>query len=209
MQGKPYITASCVISQNTVHKNGIAVFENREAGLQEFLLLVYQHFSIKYPKFYKMDNLSKLGWLAAEILLQDSFETGKYQPDDVGLILANANASLDTDIKYYETAKDIASPALFVYTLPNIMTGEICIRHNFKGENAFFILEKFDAGFIQQYVNNLLNNNTLQACICGWVELLEDQYKTVLFLVEKEDTGISALPSNIFTTENILKIYIN
>ena len=207
MQGKPYITASCVISKNTVHKNGILVFENKEAVLPEFLLSVYRHFNIKYPKFYKMDNLSKLGWLAAEILLQDSFETGKYLPEEVGLILANASSSLDTDIKYYETAKDIASPALFVYTLPNIMTGEICIRHNFKGENAFFIFEKFDAGFIQQYVNNLINNNTLQACICGWVELLDDQYKTVLFLVEKEQQGIPASPSNIFTKENVLKIY--
>ncbi len=197
-----------MISNNSVWKNGKAVFENRETGLQEFLLSIYQHFGIKYPKFYKMDNLSKLGWLAAEVLLQDSFEPGMYQPEDIGLILANANASLDTDIKYYETAKDIASPALFVYTLPNIMTGEICIRHNFKGENAFFIFEKFDAGFIQQYVNNLINNNTLQACICGWVELLQDQYKAVLLLVEiKEHSGLSANPTNIFTTENILNIY--
>ena len=105
-------------------------------------------------------------------------------------------------------AKNIASPALFVYTLPNIMTGEICIRHNFKGENAFFIFEKFDAGFIQQYVNNLINNNTLQACICGWVELLEDQYKAVLMLVEKkEHSGMEANPNNFFTKENIVNIY--
>ena len=175
--------------------------------MEDLLLYVYQHFGIKYPKFYKMDNLSKLGWLAAEILLQDKFDAAKYQPEDVGLILANANSSLDTDVRYYETAKQIASPSLFVYTLPNIMTGEICIRHNFKGENAFFIFEKFDAGFIQEYVNNLLNNDTLQACICGWVELLENQYNTVLFLVEKKSDADKAMPSDLFTTENILKIY--
>jgi hypothetical protein len=208
LSAKPYISASCVISNNTVYKNGKVVFENRDTGLQEFLLSIYQHFNIKYPKFYKMDSLSKLGWLAAEILLQDSFEKGIYQPEDVGLILANANSSLDTDIKFFETTKDIASPALFVYTLPNIMTGEICIRHNFKGENAFFIFEKFDAGFIQQYVNNLINNNTLQACICGWVDLLQDRYKAVLMLVEiKEHAGVQANPSTFFTTENILNIY--
>jgi hypothetical protein len=197
-----------VISNNIVYKNGIAVFEKREAALQEFLLSIYQHFEIKYPKFYKMDSLSKLGWLAAEILLKDSFVKDGYQPEDIGLILTNANSSLDTDIKYFQTTKTIASPGLFVYTLPNIMTGEICIRHNFKGENAFFISEKFDAGFIQQYVNNLINNNTLQACICGWVELLGDQYKAALMLVEiKEHSGMSANPTNIFTTENLLNIY--
>ena len=95
-----------------------------------------------------MDSLSKLGWLAAEILLKDSFNKEALSVRKMsGLVFANANSSLDTDIKYYETAKDIASPALFVYTLPNIVIGEICIRHNFKGENAFFISEQFDAGF--------------------------------------------------------------
>jgi hypothetical protein len=150
-----------------------------------------------------MDTLSKLGWLATEILLKDSYPPGKYEPETIGVVLANASSSLDTDKKYYETVKDIASPALFVYTLPNIVIGEICIRHHFKGENAFFIFEKFDAGFIENYVSNLINNNILQSCICGWVELLDDQYQTVLFLVEKDLSGRNIL----FTKENINKIY--
>jgi hypothetical protein len=199
-----YITASCSISNNAVYKNGMPLFENRETALTDFLLSVYQHFGIKYPKFYKMDNLSKLGWLAAEILLKDSFDASSYKPEDIGLILANANSSLDTDIRYYETTREIASPALFVYTLPNIVTGEISIRHQFKGENAFFIAEQFDAGFIGQYVNDLFNNNSLQACICGWVELLGEDYKAVLLLAEKKEEGKATIH---FTTENILKIY--
>ena len=198
-----YITTSCIISKHVVYKDAEKIFENQEAAALDFLSSVYRHFDIKYPKFYKMDNLSKLGWLTAEILLKDNFNAGKYKPEDIGVVLANTNSSLDTDIKYYETAKDIASPALFVYTLPNIVTGEICIRHHFKGENAFFICEQFDGEFIEQYVSNLINNNILQACICGWVELLNDAYKAVLFLVEKEASPGSIL----FTNENINKIY--
>lgn len=198
-----YITASCIISNHVVYKNEQAIFENKEPDLPGFLIAAYHYFQFQYPKFYKMDNLSKLGWLATELLLKNSFPAGKYQPEAIGVVLANASSSLDTDIKYYETAKDIASPALFVYTLPNIVIGEICIRHNFKGENAFFIFEEFDAGFIEKYVSNLINNNILQACICGWVELLDDQYKSVLFLVEKEKGSRNIL----FTKENINKIY--
>ena len=172
-------------------------------GLTEFLVSAYQHFALQYPKFYKMDSLSKLGWLAAEVLLKDGFNTTSYKPEDVGIVLANANASLDTDIKYFETAKDIASPALFVYTLPNIVIGEISIRHRFKGENAFFIFDEFDAGFIEQYVSNLINNNILQSCICGWVEVLGEEYKAALYLIEKNKNQDSA----IFTKENLTKIY--
>jgi hypothetical protein len=197
------ISASCIINNNRVYKNEKQIFQATDMLVQDFLPAVYRQFEIKYPKFFKMDNLSRLGWLAAEILLQDSTVTDTYKAAEIGVVLANASSSLDTDIKYYETAKDIASPALFVYTLPNIVTGEICIRHGIKGENAFFILNEFDAGFIQEYVSNLMNNNIFQCCICGWVELLEAEYKTALFLVEKKNDE----KGNTFTKENLNKIY--
>jgi 3-oxoacyl-(acyl-carrier-protein) synthase len=183
-----YITSGCVISNNSVYKNGVVVFENKNADLAEFLLSVYQHFELSYSRFYKMDNLSKLGWLTAEVLLKDDFQKEKYQPEAIGLILSNANASLDSDQKYLKSVADIPSPALFVYTLPNIVIGEICIRNNFKGEDAFFVAEHFDAAFTEQYVGGLLNNNVLQACICGWVDIIDDNYKSALFLIEKGET---------------------
>ncbi len=203
MNIEKYISASCIISNHVVYKNVQPVFENKGVELSEFLVSTYHNFALQYPKFYKMDSLSKLGWLATEILLKDSFKPYEHKPEDIGIVFANANSSLDTDVKYYETAKNIASPALFVYTLPNIVIGEICIRHNFKGENAFFIFEKFDTGFIEQYVSNLINNNILQSCICGWVEVLADEYKAVLYLIEKHRNRDSI----IFTKENLNKIY--
>jgi len=198
-----YITASCVISNHTVHKNGQVFFAGNNEDVTGFLTSLHKYLDTGYARFYKMDNLAKLGWLASEILLKDSFQSEQYKPEETGIILANANASLDTDIKYEATIQDIPSPSVFVYTLPNIVTGEICIRNHFKGENAFFISEQFDAVFMQQYVNNLLNNGILQACICGWVELLEKEYKAVLFLVEKKEAGNSVS----FNTEKMNKIF--
>ena len=95
----------------------------------------------------------------------------RYKPGEVGIVFANANASLDADLNYWESVKKIPSPALFVYTLPNIVIGEICIRNNFKGENAFFVQEKFDIPFTEFYVNNLLDKHDLNACICGWIDI--------------------------------------
>jgi hypothetical protein len=180
-----YITGSCKIDQGAVFKDGVGLFENKSTDLSGFLLSVYQHFQLNYPKFYKMDNLSKLGWVASEVLLKDSFEKGDYQPEKVGLVVANSNSSLDDDIKYFDSVNDIASPSLFVYTLPNIVIGEICIRNHFKGEHAFFIQDSFDEGFIVQQVNYLIDKNILEACICGWVDVLGEEYKACLFLVEK------------------------
>ena len=186
-----------------MYKDQQPVFEGKDRDLSELLVAIYRHFGWQYPKFHKMDNLCKLGWLANELLLQDNFDKEKYKPEDIAIVLSNANASLDTDIKYYETTKTVASPAQFVYTLPNIVIGEISIRHHFKGENAFFISPDFDAGFIEQYVSNLINNNILQCCICGWIDVLDENYNASLFLVEKDRTANSVN----FTKENLNNIY--
>lgn len=202
MQNINYISASCIINNGKVIKNGNTLFENPGAAVGDFLLSIYQHFHFNYPKFYKMDNLCKLGWLTAEILLGD-FDKTAYQPEEIGLVLANASSSLDNDLRYVGTMADVPSPAVFVYTLPNIVIGEICIRHKFKGEHAFYVREDFDADIIAGQVEYLLDNDILRACICGWVEVLEQDYKAVLFLAEKK-SGTNALP---FSALNMDKIY--
>src|SRR5215469_4755636 len=97
-----HITASCVIRKNSIQLQGL-VWEAPPAGLADFLLSAYQHFGFQYPKFYKMDQLSKLGWLAAELLLSDGFDVAAYRPEEVAVVLSNANSSLDTDIRYFAT----------------------------------------------------------------------------------------------------------
>ncbi len=187
---KQHITSSCIVSGNAVYKDGGRVLGVQSSDLASFLLGVYQHFELNYPKFYKMDNLSKLGWLASEVLLKDSFDKSKYQPEEIGIVLTNANSSLDADLKYWDSVQDVASPSLFVYTLPNIVIGEICIRNGFKGEDALYITPQFDASFLQQQVIYLLDNDILKACICGWADVVGDEYKAALFLVEKSEDGV-------------------
>ena len=201
MSDQLYISSGCKIDDYHVFEDGELLLGKKIAGA-EWFLGVYKYFGFDYPKFYKMDNLSRLGWLATEILLKNGFLKA-YQPEDVGIVLFNKSSSLDTDIKYFETVKTIASPALFVYTLPNIVMGEISIRHHLKGENALFVSEQFDIGFMKQYVEDLFTNGSVQSCICGWLEFFGNNVEAVLYLVEKTKNGIS-LP---FTEENINKLY--
>lgn len=189
--------------QGIIRKNNKLVFEDGNTDPASFFLSVYRDLGFSYPKFHKMDNLCKLGWLASEILLKDNFDAGRYEPEETGLVLANRYSSLDDDIRYWESAKEAASPSLFVYTLPNIVIGEICIRNNFKGEHAFYILPDFDADFIANQVDYLVDNNILQACICGWVDVIGTEYKAALFLIEKQEGGQS-VP---FSAENMNTIF--
>jgi hypothetical protein len=187
-----------LISQNRIFKNGQFIFEHPGSS-EKFLDNVYTNFEISYPKFHKMEMLCKLGLLATEILLKDEHHEKKYAETETGLVLSNANASLDVDLRYARTIQSGASPALFVYTLPNIVIGEISIRFRFKGENAFFVFKQFNGNFIAEYVNGLFDNNLIKNCICGWVDILKEDYRAFLCLIE---TGNSkkAMP---FTADNL------
>jgi len=198
-----YITAGCSISKGVVRTMKGILFENKTETLPDFLLTLYRHFQIDYPKFHKMDHLSKLGLLTSELLLKDDLRGEHYRPEQVSVVLSNANASLDADLNYWNSVKNIPSPALFVYTLPNIVIGEICIRNNFKGENAFFVQENFDAAFMHFYVSNLINKHNTEMSICGWIDVLGQEYKAVLYRVGKRSQG-DAVP---FTIDNIKNFY--
>ncbi len=150
-----------------------------------------------------MDHLSKLGFLASEVLLKNIPLYPRYTPEQVALVLSNGHASLDTDVRYFESTKTAASPALFVYTLPNIVAGEICIRHGIKGETAFFIFPNFDPVWMSDYVNLVMASEKVQACIAGWIDVMGDHHNVFLYLGEKQRNS-NALEH---TAEQLRKLY--
>ena len=192
------------IENYRVWVNGHEIFAyDGEKEIGKFLKALYKHLGMKYMKFFKMDNLSKAGLLAAEILVGNKELTNHYKAEEIGITMANSVASLDVDRKYYDTIKDAGnyfpSPALFVYTLPNIVLGEICIRHGFKGENAFFVQQDFDSDFFHFYNRELMEQKGQKALISGWADVEGKHLKVVLFLIEKEGKGMDSSPKNMDT----------
>lgn len=184
----PYINSWCRIRGNQIIANGQLRFEAPGAGEPAFLIDAYRQMNIAYPKFYKMDRLCQLGLLASELLLESQPGIREYPAEAVGIVLANRHSSLDTDVRYQETISDLPSPALFVYTLANIVTGEICIRNGFKGENTFFIFDHYDIPFLNDYIGQLLEQGDAEAVIGGWVDAWPGRYEAFLYLVEKKLT---------------------
>lgn len=172
----------CSIRHNKIVHNGAIFFERPGVPLDDFMSDAYARLEVAYPRFYKMDRLSKLGFLASEILL------GQCSPKlnaNTAIVLSNANSSLDTDLRYWESVKTQASPSLFVCTLPNIVAGEICIRNGFKGENVFFVSSKFDPAWTDDYVSQVFEKGNTEYCIAGWVDVLGDQADVFLYLTNR------------------------
>ena len=78
----------------------------------------------------------------------------------------------------------MASPSVFVYTLPNVVVGEICIRYKIKGENTFFIREGHESEVTMKYIEKAMERQNLRYCITGWLELIGSRYRVNLNLLE-------------------------
>lgn len=195
------ISHHCVIENNKVFINGIEQFSSTDEHFQDFIKSAYKNFNVNYPKFFKMDNLSKLSFLTAELILNEVAISD--EENDIAVVFANTSASLDTDVKYQNSIINkeeyFPSPAVFVYTLPNICVGEISIKHQLKTENAFFVFENFNSEFMFNYATNLLQTKKAEKVLCGWVEFFKEDYKAVVYLVQNQ----GKLEHNIKTINTI------
>ncbi len=197
--------------QNWIHLNSRTATKDGQPMLQDSYVAaqepqdVYRLLQYNYMKFFKMDLLCKWAWLGAEALLTDE-GNAVYEGIDknkVAVVLMTAHGCIDVDKKYLAGMQNIPSPALFVYTLPNIMLGEISIRHGFKGEQLCLVDEKFNTEELYFWVSDLLNNRGMDACLCGWADVYDMNKDICFFWVSRQDGGLS------FTKEKLQQLYNN
>lgn len=198
----------CAIEPRRTSLNGKDLMEvEAQESPEKSLIQTYRNLGLNYMKFFKMDNLSKLAILGAEMILKETDLYDNMEKDDFAIVLANASSSLVTDANFQKTISDpdnyFPSPSLFVYTLPNIAIGEICIKHKIYGENVFLINEKFNADLMYFYVNELFEHTETRHCIAGWVESNENSYEAMMFLVGKGNNNTK------FDTATLNKLYTN
>ncbi len=183
-----FINKRVKIEENKVWVNGQLVHQDDEnTDFAGFAKALYKKLECKYRKFYKMDAMSKLGFLASEYLLSDT-DQEELQPDEKSVILANSSASLQTDQQYQKTIADMPSPAVFVYTLPNIVIGEICIRHNIQGETTFFVDDELNNTFFYNYIAHIFQNTATRLCVAGWLEMsAKGKYLVDMWLITTKE----------------------
>ena len=155
----------------------------KELGEQEgkehhsLLTSLYRQMIGNYPKFYKMDGLSRLGFVASEILL--NAEKGETD-EERAIIFFNHSSSIASDRNYKESINDkdnyFPSPSIFVYTLPNIVTGEIAIRNHFHGETSFFILPDKDERMMEEILQASCRDAQSKSFLTGWIDYEDERH---------------------------------
>ena len=200
------------ITTEGVMINGESLASEGKGGA--LLTEIYKRYIGDYPKYYKMDVLCRLGLVASELLLKRT-ENGErsarplvacyrrdartercdYREDETAIILFNHSSSIQADKNYQTSIADpdnyFPSPSAFVYTLPNIVTGEIAIRHHIQGETSFYILQEKDEQMMNMIIEASFADKGTRRILCGWIDAEDDDhFEAELTIREKTDKKI-------------------
>lgn len=142
--------------------------QSQGAGL---LSEIYRKYVGDYPKYHKMDALSRLAFLATELLLS----RGDVPQDSKrATILFNRTSSVVADRCHLgsiaKPGEFYPSPSVFLGTLPNIATGEIAIRHGYTGETSLYITDFRDEALMKKVENSSFSQGGFRSLICGFVD---------------------------------------
>lgn len=160
-----------------------------EQGSNGLLTNIYKQKIGEYPKYYKMDGLCRLGFVASELLLQAEENVRFKDCYDRAIVLFNRSSSISSDKKFLESIQDkenyFPSPSVFVYTLPNIVTGEIAIRNHYHGETSFYILTSRDETQMKEILETVFMDSKTKSGLTGWIDYEdEEHFEADLMLIQ-------------------------
>jgi len=120
----------------------------------------------EYPKFFKMDPLSRLAYVAAGLLISDNVQ-------DRAIVLFNRSSSIVSDMRHEKASREgFASPSVFVYTLPNIMTGELAIRYGYHTETSLYILKDKESPLRKDIIEATFRwDRSIGSILTGWIDM--------------------------------------
>ena len=204
-----YINSYCKIDDSQVLLDGQCLIPNDEGDASAWAGSIYRQLGIQYPKFFKMDTMCKFGFLASELLMRQLGTTPEEPKKDWAVLCLNSCSSLDTDRRYQTTIQEadnyFPSPSVFVYTLANIVTGEIAIRHKIQGESSTFIFQNLDSEMLHRLGSNALAPDNASKLLCGWIDFEFGHCDVLMFAVSEQKKTDTAME---WTTENIKKCFM-
>lgn len=141
---------------------------------------LYRQYIGDYPRYYKMDALSRLGFVAAELLLRAAYGNGQRDCGDCAMVLFNHTSSIVADRAYWASVRDeekrFPSPSAFVYTLPNMVTGEVAIRFGSHGETSLYQLCRRNDLLMRQILAATATDRDAMHIVSGWIDCQDERH---------------------------------
>ena len=196
----PYtLSVRCLPNVRKVHTVYLTAFEawvdgkvipTNSSGMN-LLKSLYHIYVGDYPRFYKMDPLCKLAFISSELLLEaEAKSDGEVRfshREDRAIVFVGRSASICADEAYQQTIQHpedyYPSPSAFIYTLPNILTGEIAIRNKYHGETLY--LSQSTSNNVEQLMLQLFHSPGTHSVIGGWIDISNTEcFEANLYIIK-------------------------
>ncbi len=138
-------------------------------------------FTSPCPRFGRMDPLCKLGLAAVELMGVEFSEK-----ETTGVCLGTPDGSWSVDEAFWKEP----SPALFTYTLPSTLVGEICIRYGLKGPNLCLMLSRADSVSLLEETAEWLRQGEASAAVCVFANAVKGSEFAFALYLEKEEEAL-------------------
>ena len=136
------------------------------------------------PKFYKMDLFSRVAYLASAMLLREEKEV-----EEMPFILFNRSSSVLADRHHLRSCHGpegfYPSPSAFIYTLPNVVMGDLAVHYGLKGETTLLILPEKDEALMERITGSVFTQTGARMMLTGWADAAEPtQFEADLKIIQ-------------------------
>jgi len=149
-----------------------AAFQRHELAQLHWSLL----FTSGPSRFARMDLMSRLGLMAAELLDAGLDGLPPERRERIGVCVETCAGSLATDVRFLRTPK----PTLFTYTLPSTVIGEICIRYRLKGPVLCLVSDDVSGRHAIDEAIHWLQQGDADAYLCLGCEVIDREVPELL-----------------------------
>lgn len=167
----------------------IAGLDKSEAKTtEERLNLFYKKAGFNYLKFFKMDPFCKAGMLC--LLPFAEYLHSHPRASEGGLLLFTDSGCSMADEEHIRLVTEAAaSPAVFVYTLPNIVLGEWSIFSRWVGYGQCFMLSQFKATYLAERIAAFKSDFPQAPVVASWLSVNDDCLDGILFICHEGVTS--------------------
>lgn len=191
---------------HTSYRNGRFAVNGSEVSVfagepEEALLRAWDKLNAGSPLPQRTSRISRLVMVGTEPFFLPGGLLHEVDKDTIGVVLMGRNGSALTDERYFGQIlnEELASPALFVHTLPNIAMGELSIRHRLHGSGLCLMAERPEPSQLETACTMVARTDHAKWLICGWADTFADQAEAIFILLDAtheqawKDTEIPAL----------------
>lgn len=145
-------------------------------------------FSPLPPRFRRFDPFTRLGLSAIALALKDAGLSDCEHSRPIGIVISSVYECFEVDLAFYKTTQEedglFASPNLFSYTLPGIVTGEAAIYFKLTGPTFTMGDDTTSRGMPALLASvDMIRSGMCKTIICGWLdspgEMLETKIKDI------------------------------